>query len=357
MQKRWPLGTSQRGPFSRKRTQRPESPTFLVYFLIYSENKYNSSSSALPSGFFLTGPFSKLTGRPRSPFMANVGYARQADTCPEGTAFYKCAVGPFVGCCSRNPCDTGVCSDVDSCNSGSPPEGQASTAEMTKEHSTTLTVTVSRVIKSLTETITISDVVASLITVPAVPTTLTAAPSPSTKNTHTPNPSTIPSSSTSSRTNSHLSTRSTLTDTLVSPTHGTTATAPPKTSAITDSSKAASSWTTQSSPAPSGRPASDAAHTTTIAGAIAGSLSLMALLALLLLCCCCRRRAKYSFGVKRKSKESKDEQKRAELLRKAEEAALRRQALLGTAITTGAQSPVGGRAADGVLSPYPRNST
>jgi hypothetical protein len=80
-------------------------------------------------------------------------------------------------------------------------------------------------------------------------------------------------------------------------------------------------------------------------------------LALLLLCCCCRRRAKYSFGVKRKSKESKDEQKRAELLRKAEEAALRRQALLGTAITTGAQSPVGGREADGVSSPYPRNST
>jgi hypothetical protein len=291
--------------------------------------------------------------------MASVGYARQADTCPEGTAFYKCAVGPFIGCCSRDPCDTGVCSDVGDCNSGSPPEGQASTSKMATEHTTTLTVTVSQVIKSLTETVTISDIVPSVITAPAASTTLKAVPSLSTLIIHTSDLSTIPSASTGSLSSSNLLTESTLPETQASPIPATVATSTATTTAITNASKTASSWMTQPSSYPSNRPTSTTSHTTTIVGGVFGALFLLALLALLFLCCCCcRRRAKYSFSVKRKSKkEDRDEQERAELLRKAEEAALQRQAFLGAAITTGAESPVRDGTADAGPSPYPRNST
>jgi hypothetical protein len=287
--------------------------------------------------------------------MASIRYARQADTCPEGTAFYKCAVGPFIGCCSRDPCDTGVCRDVDNCNSNPPPEGQDSTAKTTQEQTTTLTVTVSQGIRSLTATVTISDIVTSIITAPASA-TLKAVPSSSALNSHTSDPSTIPSGSTGSLTSSHLLTGSMWTETQVSSIPATIANATATTSDITTSDKT-SSWMTQSSSAPSNPTISNAPHTTAIVGGTVGGLSLLALLAFLFLCCCCRRRAKYGFSVKRKSKEDKEEQERAELLRKAEEAVLQRQAFLGTAISTGAESPVIGGTADAGPSPYPRNST
>lgn len=283
--------------------------------------------------------------------MASIRYARQADTCPEGTAFYKCAVGPFIGCCSRDPCDTGVCRDVDNCNSNLPPEGQDSTAKTTQEQTTTLTVTVSQVITSLTATVTISDIVTSIITAPASA-TLKAVPSSSALNSHISDLSTIPSGSTGSLTSSHLITGSMLTETQVSSIPATIANATATTSAITNSGKTSPSWMTQNSSTPSNPAISNTPHTTTIVGGTVGGLSL---LALLLLCCCCRQRAKYSF--KRKSKEDKEEQERAELPRKAEEAVLQRQAFLGTAISTGAESPVIGVTADAGPSPYPRNST
>jgi hypothetical protein len=290
--------------------------------------------------------------------MAYSGYARRADTCPEGTAFYKCAVRPFTGCCSTNPCDTGVCADIDDCNSSSPAEGQASYPIMSEEQTTTLTVTVSEMIASLTTAVTISDVVTSIITQAAASTKLQAVTSSSVSENLASDLTASPSSLETSSTSGYLSTGSTLTETPVSSLRATAATASTATTAITHSSKITSSWMTQNSSAKSNPSTSKGPHASAVVGGIAGGLSLLGLLALLLLCCCCRRRAKYSFSMKRKSKEDEEEQERAELLRRAEEAALEPHGFLGTAISTGAQSPVNkGGTADVGPSPYPRNST
>lgn len=37
---------------------------------------------------------------------------QQLGNCPSGKTYYRCALGPFTGCCSTNPCDTGVCRDA-----------------------------------------------------------------------------------------------------------------------------------------------------------------------------------------------------------------------------------------------------
>src|ERR1700733_7537162 len=100
--------------------------------------------------------------------MAHVQYPRQVGVCTKGTAFYKCAVGPFTGCCSTNPCDTGVCGDIERCDTTSlPAKSQTLSTTMPEGRTTTLTVTVSEVITSLTATVTISDVITSLVTGPA----------------------------------------------------------------------------------------------------------------------------------------------------------------------------------------------
>ncbi|EED12313.1 conserved hypothetical protein [Talaromyces stipitatus ATCC 10500] len=36
-------------------------------------------------------------------------FARQANSCIGPYQFYQCSKGPFVGCCSINPCDDGIC--------------------------------------------------------------------------------------------------------------------------------------------------------------------------------------------------------------------------------------------------------
>lgn len=67
--------------------------------------------------------------------------------CPANTAFYRCAVGPFTGCCSTNPCDTGVCGDSNngsgsgsgSRSSSSALAGQASSAASNAPNSSKLT--------------------------------------------------------------------------------------------------------------------------------------------------------------------------------------------------------------------------
>lgn len=287
--------------------------------------------------------------------MAYAGDARQADTCPEGTEFYKCAVGPFTGCCSANPCDTGVCGDVDDCNPSLPAGGQASAPTMPEEQTTTLMVTVSDEVTPPTVTITISDIITSLITEAAASTTPHAPATQQTLDSLKPGLSAITPSLENSRASNYLSAESTLTET---PFPSIRTTAAPATVAITKSSKTRSLETKEIPSATAIPHNSKGPHTSAFIGGIAGGLSLLALLALLLLCCCCRRRAKYSFSVKRKSKEDKEEQERAELLQKAEEAALQRQSVLDAAISTGAQSPVTrGGTADFGPSPYPRNST
>src|SRR5271170_6095089 len=39
--------------------------------------------------------------------------ATSISDCATGQEFYRCAIGPFTGCCSTNPCDTGMCGDDD----------------------------------------------------------------------------------------------------------------------------------------------------------------------------------------------------------------------------------------------------
>ncbi|KAJ9373070.1 hypothetical protein DTO282E5_2137 [Paecilomyces variotii] len=38
---------------------------------------------------------------------------RQTNTCQAPLQFYRCSKGDFVGCCTADPCDTGVCPDGD----------------------------------------------------------------------------------------------------------------------------------------------------------------------------------------------------------------------------------------------------
>ncbi|KAJ9267772.1 hypothetical protein DTO195F2_106 [Paecilomyces variotii] len=40
-------------------------------------------------------------------------FPRQANTCEAPLQFYRCSKGDFVGCCTADPCDTGVCPDGD----------------------------------------------------------------------------------------------------------------------------------------------------------------------------------------------------------------------------------------------------
>ncbi|RWQ96313.1 hypothetical protein C8Q69DRAFT_498000 [Paecilomyces variotii] len=40
-------------------------------------------------------------------------FPRQANTCQAPLQFYRCSKGDFVGCCTADPCDTGVCPDGD----------------------------------------------------------------------------------------------------------------------------------------------------------------------------------------------------------------------------------------------------
>lgn len=65
---------------------------------------------------------------------------RQANTCTGGTQFYRCSKGPFLGCCSVDPCDTGVCPD-DNNSSTSTTTGAATTKSAASE---TASQTVSR---------------------------------------------------------------------------------------------------------------------------------------------------------------------------------------------------------------------
>jgi hypothetical protein len=290
----------------------------------------------------------------RSTSMAHVQYPRQVGVCTEGTAFYKCAVGPFTGCCSTNPCDTGVCGDVERCDTTSlPANSQTLSATIPEGKTITLTVTMSEVITSLTTTVTISDVITSLVMGPAAAKTSREFTSLPTWYSLISDTTTSPYSAQTPPTGSYFSIGSTLSKTSVSPIRGTEATA---NTANTNSIKASSSPMTQtSSPIP---PSSKAQHPSAVVGGIMGGLSFLTFLALLLLCCCCRRRSKYSFRVKRKSKEEEEEQERAKLLLRAEEAAIERRLFPSAAITTGAQSPVNTcGTADAGPSPYPRNST
>ena len=301
--------------------------------------------------------------------MVQERYLRQVDTCPAGTAFYKCAIGPFTGCCSTNPCDTGVCGDVDDCDSSSMAGAQGSSTTP-EQQPVTLTVTVSKVIASLTTTATISDVITSVVTKTATATTtqgvlslpnLPAATSDaassidSSENSSARSPATPPASS-------HLSTGSSIsTENPVSSLH---ATAPANTSTTIAnlSNMTSSSWMKQTSP-PATPAKNPHPNTSTVIGGIVGALCLVALLALLLLCCCFRRKRSntHNFCVKRSTKEGDEEQKRAELLRRAEEAALERETFLGgrvaVATTTGALSPVRAETTDNGASTYPRNSS
>ncbi|OQD77124.1 hypothetical protein PENDEC_c003G00924 [Penicillium decumbens] len=59
-------------------------------------------------------------------------------TCTGGKQWYVCRVGPFTGCCSSDPCTTGVCPDDDSITSSSQatPKSTATSTSISQDSST-----------------------------------------------------------------------------------------------------------------------------------------------------------------------------------------------------------------------------
>jgi hypothetical protein len=126
--------------------------------------------------------------------------------CPANTAFYRCAVGPFTGCCSTNPCDTGVCGDSNSGSgsgsSSSALAGQSSSAASDAPNSsklTQLTLTASN-----TASTSVSSSSSTIATTSHAKSTYSSSTDPSSKHsssassTYTPSPVSISPSSSNS---------------------------------------------------------------------------------------------------------------------------------------------------------------
>ncbi|EEP76565.1 predicted protein [Uncinocarpus reesii 1704] len=80
--------------------------------------------------------------------------------CPKGYSWYRCAKGPFAGCCDEDPCDTGICPNpltVDSSSSTTPAEITSS-----KETSDTTSTTSSGSSPSITSQTTTTSMTARI---------------------------------------------------------------------------------------------------------------------------------------------------------------------------------------------------
>ncbi len=273
--------------------------------------------------------------------MMHKNYARQLETCPSGREFYECAIGPFTGCCSTNPCDMGVCDDDGGCDESSsitevaplPPNTEGSSPNPANlEETTTVTITVSDILTSTYIEAT-ATVAASQITSDATAAGLL------------PPISSIGTLSSALR--SSTSTDASFHNSAVQTSLVTPSSTYSPTSSATNRSTASSASTTSSSkshPAPS----------SIIVGGVVGGVAFLCLL-LLLLCCCCRRRKKYGVGFERKNKKDKEIE---EQLRKAETAAAERESFLNAVASRAVASSPAAAASTSITGPtYPRNST
>lgn len=241
---------------------------------------------------------------------------RQVGTCAAGKDFYTCAKGPFTGCCSTDPCDSGFCGDDSDSNGNSNPTNVETSNRPSVSDKPSLTA--STAVKS--------PQVISLIS------SLTSGDPTKSTRTSTASASTVSASKLSAST--------------ASPS-GTTRQSAIPTAAETTASSAPN-------PKDSNQPPVGA-----IVGGVLGGLSLLALLALLIRYLS-QRQAKASIKIDRgKKKKSKKEKKREKELAAAEAAVLEREKFLDAAKDRAEREVRRGDpfAEFGGSSLYPRNST
>ncbi|OJI85726.1 hypothetical protein ASPTUDRAFT_55327 [Aspergillus tubingensis CBS 134.48] len=185
---------------------------------------------------------------------------RQNGSCPANTQWYVCAAGGFKGCCSVDPCTTGVCPD-ESGSSGSSGGSSSSSlvdaAPTTKDEPVSLTTLVQ---EPATSTISTSSALSSTPT--------------SSSETSTGAPSSVRSASTASGASS----------TTMATTTSSTSTRDPTTTLTSTTSTVSTQSTTQASLATSQD--SDTWHPTAalIGGTVAGAVGLVLLVILLVFC-------------------------------------------------------------------------
>ena len=90
-------------------------------------------------------PFLFLTSVSLSMVQAIMNFPRQVNTCSDGVQFYRCATGPFVGCCAMDPCTDGICRDDQS--------SQTSTTVISIQSTSTPTAALTIPIPSITSTV------------------------------------------------------------------------------------------------------------------------------------------------------------------------------------------------------------
>ncbi|PYH79689.1 hypothetical protein BO82DRAFT_125790 [Aspergillus uvarum CBS 121591] len=115
--------------------------------------------------------------------MAALAVRAASDSCPTHTQWYVCAKGGYSGCCSVDPCTSGVCADDSSSSS-------RSGTTTSKISSTSSKSTVVEVKTKTTSTSTSSRSTTSTTT--TIPTATRPTATANTATTSTPNPTTTP---------------------------------------------------------------------------------------------------------------------------------------------------------------------
>ncbi|ERF73617.1 hypothetical protein EPUS_00870 [Endocarpon pusillum Z07020] len=100
-----------------------------------------------------------------------------ANSCDAGKLFYRCSIGAYAGCCSTNPCDTGICGDDSDGDRTTATSSSPSTTDSTP--SLTATASKSSVATPPTSTITRTGSLEPPSTSSTIPPTSTSTSAPS----------------------------------------------------------------------------------------------------------------------------------------------------------------------------------
>ena len=109
---------------------------------------------------------------------------QQSTSCADGKSFYSCAKGPYTGCCSTNPCDTGVCGDdsnsnpttADTSNHPSPTDSRNLSTSTGSQSSATSRLTSSFAATGSIKPISTSTTLSATSTAPTAPSSSTPQP-------------------------------------------------------------------------------------------------------------------------------------------------------------------------------------
>ena len=237
--------------------------------------------------------------------------------CPPGQMFYECAIGPFIGCCSTNPCGTGVCGgdgDGDDDCGSNPMAGSGGPLHISGQ--------------TLGSTAALSD-----FSQPPYSTSVAASISSS--------PNVLPPSSFALASTDSVSGTTSVSSKSQQSLASTTLQTSRHASRVSSTASATSAVTPAGTAKPTGT-----SHTGVVAGGVVGGLAFLGLLALLLLCCC-RRGSKFSLTIKRKQVV---QERVEEDVQEAEEAA-------ASDLEQYLKASHGQRGEDPSGSSYPKNST